>query len=85
MICDAVEAVSRTLQEPTRENLRKTILFIIQNRLADGQFEECDLTTRDMGHITQALVDSLSASFHTRVEYPWQQKEAGKPEVEPRG
>jgi cyclic-di-AMP phosphodiesterase PgpH len=75
MICDAVEAASRTLHEPTREDLRKMILFVIENRLADGQFEECDLTTQDIGKITQTLTDSLAASFHTRVEYPWQQQE----------
>jgi cyclic-di-AMP phosphodiesterase PgpH len=75
MICDAVEAASRTLHDPTRENLRKMILVIMESRLADGQFEECDLTTRDMGKIAQALTDALAASFHTRVEYFWQQEE----------
>ena len=82
MICDAVEAASRTLHEPTQENLRKMILFIMEQRLADGQFEECDLTTHDMGRITQALTDSLAASFHTRVEYPWQQEEAKEAQAE---
>ena len=83
MICDAVEAASRTLHEPTQENLRKMILFIMEQRLADGQFEECDLTTHDMGRITQALTDSLAASFHTRVEYPWQQEETKEAQAEP--
>ena len=83
MICDTVEAASWTLHEPTQENLRKMILFIMEQRLADGQFEECDLTTHDMGRITRALTDSLAASFHTRVEYPWQQEETKETEVEP--
>ena len=83
MICDAVEAASRTLHEPTPENLRKMILFIIEKKLTDGQFEECDLTTHDMGRITQALTESLAASFHTRVEYPWQQDEAQETQAEP--
>lgn len=82
MICDAVEAASRTLHEPTQENLRKMILFVIENRLGDGQFEECDITTRDIGKILQALTDSLAASFHTRVEYPWQQDAKKEAETE---
>jgi cyclic-di-AMP phosphodiesterase PgpH len=61
------------------------ILFIIERRLVDGQFEECDLTTHDMGRITQALTDSLAAFFHTRVEYPWQQEEAKEAQAEPGG
>ena len=81
MICDAVEAASRTLPEPTPENLRKMILFIIQKRLADGQFEECDLTTRDMANIIEVLTEALAASFHTRIVYPWQQEDPKKAEA----
>ncbi|MHC1744526.1 MAG: HDIG domain-containing metalloprotein [Syntrophobacteraceae bacterium] len=83
MICDAVEAASRTLQQPTPENLRKLILLIIEKRLTDGQFDECDLSTRDMGQIVHALTDSLAASFHSRVEYPWQQQQEKKVEAGP--
>ena len=83
MICDAAEAASRTLREPTPENLRDLILLIIEKRLTDGQFDECDLSTRDMGQIIRALTDSLAASFHSRVEYPWQQRKERKNESEP--
>jgi cyclic-di-AMP phosphodiesterase PgpH len=85
MICDAVEAASRTLSEPTRDNIRKLISFVTEKRLADGQFEECDLTTHDLGKIIQVLSDSIAASFHTRVEYPWQQGEKKEPEGEHSG
>jgi cyclic-di-AMP phosphodiesterase PgpH len=78
MIADAVEAASRSLQEPNRENIEAMVRQIIQTRVADGQFEECDLSTRDIARIRETLVESLTASFHTRVEYPWQKDAEGR-------
>ncbi len=75
MIVDAVEATSRTLEEPTRANLEAMIRHIILNRITDGQFDECNLSTREIATIIQVLVHTLEASFHRRVEYPWQHKE----------
>jgi cyclic-di-AMP phosphodiesterase PgpH len=75
MIVDAVEATSRTIEEPTREKIEAMIRHIIVNRITDGQFDECNLSTREIATIVTVLVHSLEATFHTRVEYPWQQKE----------
>ena len=74
MITDAVEAASRSLQEPTRKKFEKMIRLIIVKRIADGQFSECDLTTHDIEKIIRVLVDTLEASFHSRIRYPDQQK-----------
>ncbi len=82
MIVDAVEAASRSIQEPTREKAEKMVRLMIEKRLADGQFDECDLSTRDMAKIVQTLVDSLEASFHSRVVYPWQEEEEKEKEKE---
>jgi putative nucleotidyltransferase with HDIG domain len=73
MIADAAEAASRALKEPNRKNLEKMIRLVLVKRIVDGQFSECELTTRDLNKIVQALVDSLEASFHSRIKYPWQQ------------
>jgi putative nucleotidyltransferase with HDIG domain len=75
MIVDAVEATSRTIEEPTREKIEAMIRHIIENRISDGQFDECNLSTSEIAKIVNVLIRSLEASFHTRVEYPWQQKE----------
>ena len=74
MIVDAVEAASRSLQKPTRSEIGKMIRLLVMKRVADGQFDECNLSTRQLAKIIQTLVDSLKASFHSRVAYPWQQK-----------
>ncbi len=74
MIADAVEAASRSIEEPTRKKFEKMVRVIFVKRIVDGQFSECDLTSRDLSKIIQALVDALEASFHSRIQYPWQEK-----------
>jgi hypothetical protein len=78
MIVDAAEAASRTMQDPTRLKLEKMVRLIVGKRIEDGQFSECDLTTRDISKIVRALVDALEVSFHSRIRYPWQEKAAAK-------
>lgn len=73
MIADAVEAASRTLKAPGRPAFDKLVRFIIVKRIADGQFADCVLDTRDIEAITRAMVDALEASYHNRIRYPWQQ------------
>ena len=76
MIVDAAEAASRTMQNPTRLKLEKMVRLIVGKRIEDGQFSECDLTTRDISKIVHALVNALEVSFHSRIRYPWQEKAA---------
>ena len=72
MIVDAVEAASRSIKEPTREKINNMIRLLIVKRIADGQFDECDLSTHYLGKIVQTLEVSLEATLHSRVTYPWQ-------------
>jgi putative nucleotidyltransferase with HDIG domain len=74
MISDAVEAASRSLEEPTRQKFEKMVRLILVKRIMDGQFSECNLTSRDIAKVIRALVDALEASFHSRIRYPWQEK-----------
>jgi len=76
MVADAVEAASRSLKEPSRKKFEKMVRLILVKRLIDGQFSECELTSRDLSKIVQRLVDALEASFHSRIRYPWQEKKA---------
>jgi putative nucleotidyltransferase with HDIG domain len=74
MIADAVEAASRSMEKPTREKIEKMIRLLVVKRIADGQFDECNLSTRYLAKIVQTLVDSLAAALHSRVVYPWQER-----------
>jgi hypothetical protein len=43
---------------------------IIDERTADGQFDECELTFRDLERIKNAFVEQLLGMYHTRIAYP---------------
>jgi putative nucleotidyltransferase with HDIG domain len=70
MIADAVEAASRTLLEPTSANIRSMVHTIVDDCLRDGQFDDCDLTMRDLAIIIDALVHTVTTVFHHRIDYP---------------
>ena len=70
MIADAVEAASRTLVEPTPAKIRAMIQAIVDDCLRDGQFDECDLTMRDLRAIADALERTVTTVFHHRIDYP---------------
>ncbi len=70
MIADAVEAASRTLLEPTPAKIRSMIQTIVDDCLRDGQFDECDLTMRDLAIIVDALERTVTTVFHHRIDYP---------------
>jgi putative nucleotidyltransferase with HDIG domain len=75
MICDAVEAASRSVEKPTREAIENMVRLLLVKRIADGQFDECHLSTGYLSQILQTLVNCLEASFHSRIVYPWQDKQ----------
>jgi putative nucleotidyltransferase with HDIG domain len=70
MIADAVEAASRTLVEPTPGKIRSMIQTIVDDCLRDGQFDDCDLTMRDLSIIVDSLEHTVATVFHHRIDYP---------------
>lgn len=69
MLADSVEALSRTLDSSTPEELEQAIDSIIKERLLDGQFDECDLTMRELELIKQAFIRNLRGMRHQRIKY----------------
>ncbi len=70
MIADSCEAASRSLSEPTPENIRFIVTKIIDAILADDQLNECDLTLRELTQIRESIIKSLVSIYHSRVDYP---------------
>jgi len=70
MLADSVEASVRSLSEHDEPAIRTMVDRIIRERLEDGQFDECDLTLRDVERIREAFVAQLLGMYHRRVEYP---------------
>ncbi|MWC27494.1 HD family phosphohydrolase [Paenibacillus sp. MMS18-CY102] len=69
-IADCVEAAVRSLRQPTVEQIETMIHKIIKDRLDDHQFNECDLTMKELDKIAQTLKEAVIGIFHSRIEYP---------------
>jgi hypothetical protein len=70
MLADGVEASVRSLVSRDEPAIRGMVTRIIEERTADGQFDECDLTLRDLERIREAFVGQLLGMYHTRIAYP---------------
>ncbi|OGO57929.1 MAG: hypothetical protein A2Z32_12945 [Chloroflexi bacterium RBG_16_69_14] len=70
MLADGVEASVRSLSARDEPAIRAMVSRIIEERATDGQFDECDLTLRDLERIREAFVGQLLGMYHTRVAYP---------------
>ncbi len=70
MICDSIEAASRSLEEINEATLTEMIHRLIQEKTDDGQFDECQLTFEEMGRIKKVLIKTLLVTYHVRVKYP---------------
>jgi len=69
-IADSVEAAVRSLRSPSLEQISALVDKIIKDKLEDHQFNECDLTMRELDIIGNTLKESLLGIFHSRIEYP---------------
>jgi len=69
-LADAVEAAVRSLVKPHPTKIEALVRKIIQERLADGQLDESDLTFKDLNKIADAFTKVLIGIYHNRVEYP---------------
>ena len=70
MICDACEAKVRTVGNRTHENVDKAVKEIIEERMELDQFNECDITFKELDIIRNTITNTLSGVFHERVRYP---------------
>jgi len=70
MLADGVEASVRALASRDEPAIRSMVARIISERMDDGQFDECDLTLRDINRVQEAFVSQLLGMYHQRVAYP---------------
>lgn len=73
-VADSVEAAVRAMKEPNAEKIKSLIHAITQDKLMDGQFDECDLSIKELKTIEKVFGETLNGTFHSRIEYPKQEK-----------
>lgn len=81
MICDGVEGAVRAMPEPTPARIEDVVTKVARQRLLDGQFDECELTFRELETVERSLVKSLCAIYHARIAYPAAEKNGRAPET----
>ena len=70
MLADCVESATRAMAEPNPGRIESLVHDLAMKRLQDGQFDECDLTMRDLEAIERSLVKTLLGIYHGRIAYP---------------
>ncbi|MGS2727017.1 HD family phosphohydrolase [Psychroserpens sp. BH13MA-6] len=70
MMCDSVEAASKSLKDPTSSKIDKFVESIITKQMEDGQFLNANITFKEIQSIKKVLKVKLANIFHLRIEYP---------------
>ncbi len=70
MMCDSVEAATKSLDNPDIEQINSFVETIIDKQIENKQFENCDITFKDIKTIKSVIKKKLSNIYHIRVEYP---------------
>ncbi|HVI82307.1 MAG TPA: HDIG domain-containing protein [Chthoniobacterales bacterium] len=69
-LADIVESASRSLGKPTPQKIEQLVNELIEERVADGQLDECDLTLGELRVIAERFRFTLMTMLHTRIAYP---------------
>ncbi len=70
MLADGAEGAVRSLGEITPTKIETVVHNMAMKRLQDEQFDECELTLRELSQIETAMSKSLAAHYHSRIAYP---------------
>ncbi len=69
MLADAVESATRTLTDPTPARIDALVRQLANKRLMDGQFDECDLTFRELSLMCESVSKTVASIYHGRIRY----------------
>ena len=71
LLADSVEAATRALTNPAPADVKQRVNEIVEQKVADGQLDNCELTLKDLAAIENAFLRVLTLGvFHSRIEYP---------------
>ncbi len=70
MLADSVEAASRSLNKPTKSNLKHLITEIINANIQDGQLDDSNFSVKELKLVANSFLSTLYPIYHPRVEYP---------------
>ena len=75
-LADAVESATRSLANPTEDEIRDMIASIFKSRILDGQLTDSDLTLGDLEKLKESFFTSIRTMHHNRIAYPKKELDA---------
>jgi cyclic-di-AMP phosphodiesterase PgpH len=81
-LADIVESASRSLSKPTPQKVEQLVNELIEERVADGQLDECELTLGDLRIIAERFRFTLMTMLHSRIAYPKAESKYATPREE---
>ena len=70
MMCDSVEAASKSLKDPTSTKINAFVDSIVAHQIEDAQFLNANITFKEIESIKKVLKHKLANMYHLRIEYP---------------
>ena len=70
MLCDTLEAASRSLKDYSAGSISALVENIVKSKMADGQFEDADISLKDLNTVKNVLKSYLQQVYHARIVYP---------------
>lgn len=70
LLADGLEAITRTLDDPTPARIKGVVRDHINKIFSEGELDETELTLRDLSAIANAFTRVLTSFFHHRIDYP---------------
>ena len=70
MMCDSVEAASKSIKEPTSRLIDDFVEKIINKQMEEGQFLNSNITFMEIQLVKKVLKRKLKNIYHLRIEYP---------------
>jgi membrane-associated HD superfamily phosphohydrolase len=74
MLCDSIEAASRTLKEFTPDAFDAFVERIVEGKMKDGQLDQAEISIRELEKVKSVLKAYLGQLYHERIEYPNREK-----------
>lgn len=78
MVCDAVEAASRSLKDYSPESISALVDRIADGKAKENQFTDADISLRELNTLKEVIKSYLQQMYHSRVSYPKRMVKAGK-------
>jgi len=70
MLCDAGEAAIRAMDKPDGDKVNTLLSNLISERIAAKQFDQCDISLKDLTLIKNTIINAYGGLYHTRLQYP---------------